>query len=114
MVSFYRVIISYINLHFNFFFYLILNLYLQLNLYFAKPISQFFTYFVDVMQVRKKAKFENRFNQAPQLTQDTTWETQNHNKTSHTREQRGHSPFPAGDHKATRNRQENMTNMKHK
>ena len=46
------------------------------------------------VKVRKKATIRNQYNQAPHLTQDTTWESKKaHNKTSHTREPRG-QPFP--------------------
>ena len=54
------------------------------------------------MTVRKKSNIRNRYNQAPQLTQDTIWESDN--KTSHI-----FSHFPAGDHKAARSRQDSMT-----
>ena len=50
--------------------------------------------FGSVYIVRKKANSRNRYNRAPHLTQDTTWEKcQKHYKTSSTREPRGHT-FP--------------------
>ena len=55
----------------------------------------------------------NRYNQVPHLTQDTTSESVKITIKHHKREPRGH-PFPAGDHKAAMNRQESMTNTRHK
>ena len=66
------------------------------------------------LKVRKKAKITNRYNQAQNLTQDTTWESIKNTIKHNTQEILEVSPFPAGDHKATTNRQENMTNTKHK
>ena len=40
----------------------------------------------------------NRFNQEPHLNHDTTWESDKDTR---------NSPFPAGDHKAAMNRQDN-------
>ena len=53
-------------------------------------------------KVRKKAKIRNRYNQAPHLTQDTTWDSDK-TTTHHIQESREVTPFPAGDHKATMN-----------
>ena len=53
------------------------------------------------MKVRKRAKIRNRYNQAPHLTQDTSGKV----TTSHldiTNEIQEISPFPAGDHKASK------------
>ena len=36
-------------------------------------------------KVGKRAKIKNRYNQVPHLTQDTTWQSDKHNKTSQTR-----------------------------
>ena len=60
-------------------------------------------------RVRKKAKSRNRYNQASNRTLGTTWDSDKNT----TRELRG-QPFPAGDHMATMNRQENMANIKRK
>ena len=60
-------------------------------------------------KVSKEAKIRNRFNQVSHLTQDTSRESDKHNKASHTREPRGEP-----DHKAAMNRQESKTNTKHK
>ena len=56
----------------------------------------------------------NRHNQVPHLAQDTTWESDKQTRKHHTQESQEVSPFPAGDHKATMNRQESMTNKKQK
>ena len=65
-------------------------------------------------KVRKKAKIRNRYNQAPHLTQDTTWESNKNTIKHHIQERQEVSPCPGGDHKAAMNRQENMENWKHK
>ena len=44
-------------------------------------------------KVSMKAKIRNRYNQAPHLTQDSTWESEETQETSHTREPRD-QPFP--------------------
>ena len=54
----------------------------------------------------------NRYNQAPHLTQDTTWESDKNIIKLHTQESQQVSPFPASDPKDTTNRHENMTNTK--
>ena len=53
----------------------------------------------------KKAKIRNRHNQVPHLTQDIEWESDKITRKRHIQESPEVSPFPAGDHKATRNRQ---------
>ena len=45
------------------------------------------------------AKIRKRYSQVPQLTQDTTWES-NKNTIDITNKSPEVSPFPAGDHKA--------------
>ena len=46
-----------------------------------------------IMKVKKEAKIRNWYNQVPNATQDTAWESDiNHKKTSHTRKPRG-QPF---------------------
>ena len=64
-------------------------------------------------KIRKAARIRNQYNQAPHLTQDITWES---DKTQLNIKNESHvtSPFPAGDHKAARNRRESMTNTRHK
>ena len=64
------------------------------------------------VKVRKKAKIRNRYNQALHLTQDTTLESNKYTIKHHAQESQEVSPFPAGDHKATINRQENTKNTK--
>ena len=56
-----------------------------------------------LIKVKKKAQIRNRYNQVPHLTRDTIWES---DKTH--RNITVHSPFPAGDHKAARNRQDSI------
>ena len=59
-----------------------------------------------LFKVKKKGKIRNRYNQVPHLTQDTIWESDKDTRKHHTRESQEVSPFPAGDHKAARNRQD--------
>ena len=63
---------------------------------------------------KKEGKDKKLIQKSPHLTQDTTWESNEITIKHHTQESQEVSPFPAGDHKATMNRQENMTNTKHK
>ena len=67
-----------------------------------------------IFKVRKEGKIRNRYNQAPHLTQDPTWESDKNTIKHHMQESQDVSPFPAGDHKAAMNRQESMTTTKHK
>ena len=55
------------------------------------------------LKVIKRAKIRNRFNQVPQLTQDTNGKVTN-SQLDITNESQEVSPFPAVDHKATINR----------
>ena len=71
------------------------------------------TYFF-IFKIRKKAKIRNQYNQTPRLTQDTICVCDKYTIKHHIQESQDVSPFPAGDHKAAMNRQENRTNMKHK
>ena len=59
------------------------------------------------------AKIRKRYNQAPQLTQDTTWKS-NKNTINITNKSQEVSPFPAGDIKAAMNKRESMRNRRHK
>ena len=59
------------------------------------------------MKVKKKAKIKNQYYQVPHLNQDTVWEIDNTTK-CHIQESKDVSSFQAGDHKATRHRQDNM------
>ena len=63
-----------------------------------------------IKKVGKNAKIRNRYNQAPRLTKDTTWESDKNTSKHHTQDSQVVSHFSAGEHKATINRQENMTN----
>ena len=53
-------------------------------------------------KVKKKAKIRNRYNQAPHLTQDTTWERNNNTIKHHIQERQEVSPCPEGNHKAAK------------
>ena len=55
------------------------------------------------VKVRKRAKIWNRYNQAPHLTQDTNGKV-TISQLDITNESQEISPFPAGDHKASKNR----------
>ena len=65
------------------------------------------------MEVRKAAKIRNQYNQVPDLTQVTTWESNKNTNITNKKSQEV-SPFPAGDHKAAMNRWESMKNTRHK
>ena len=58
------------------------------------------------MKVRKKVKIRDRYNQVAHLTQDNTWESDKSTRKHHIQESQEVSPFPAGDYKASTNRQE--------
>ena len=47
-----------------------------------------------VKKIRKAAKIQNRYNQVPHLTQDTTWESDKNIIKHHKREPIG-QPFPS-------------------
>ena len=66
------------------------------------------------VQSNKKAKIRNRYNQVLHLTQDTTWESDKNTRKHNIQESQETSPFSAGDHKAAMNRQDSMTDTKHK
>ena len=78
-----------------------------------QPLYDSVRYFLRVgtresKKVRKKEKIRNRYNQAPQLTQDTLWESDKIIRKCHIQKCLEVSPFPASDHKAARHRQGNM------
>ena len=50
--------------------------------------------------LRKRAKIRNRLNQAPHLTQDTKWKSDNLTIRHHKQKPRGQPFWQAGDHKA--------------
>ena len=66
------------------------------------------------IKVCKNAKFRNGYNQLPHLNQDTIWESDKNTRKHYIQESQEVSHFPAGDHKAAMNRQESITNTKHK
>ena len=55
------------------------------------------------IKVRNRAKIRNRYNQAPNLTQDTNGKVTS-SQLDITNESQEVRPFPAGDHKASTNR----------
>ena len=57
-------------------------------------------------KARKKANIRNQYNQV--LTQDIVWKSDRNKTNRHIQESQEVSPFPAGDHKAARHRQDNM------
>ena len=57
-----------------------------------------------VLKLSKTVKIRNRYNQVPHLTQDTIYESDKNTR----QESQVISPFPAGDHKAARHRQDNV------
>ena len=65
-----------------------------------------------LVNVSKGAKIRNRYNQVPQLTQDTNGKVTN-SQLDTTNESQEVSPFPAGDHKAHINRRA-QRHRKHK
>ena len=67
------------------------------------------------INVSKEARIRNRYNPVPHLAQDTNGKVTNTLSIKHhTNESQEVSPFPAGDTNAAMNRQESMTNTKHK
>ena len=70
---------------------------------------------LDAFKVSKKAKIRNRYNQVTHLTKVTKCESDDTNiRKHHIQESQEVNPFPSGVHEATMNRQESMTNAKHK
>ena len=67
-----------------------------------------------MINVRKKTNIRNRHNQVPHLTQDTIWESYKNTRKYHIQEAKEVNFFPAGDNKAAMNRQDSMTDTKHK
>ena len=57
----------------------------------------------DTFKVSKSAKIKDRYNQVPNLTQDTNGKVQN-SQLDTTNETQEVSPFPVGDHKVQINR----------
>ena len=63
-----------------------------------------------ILKVRNVTGIRNRYNQAPHLTQDTTWESDK-TQLNITNESQKVNPFPAGDHKAAMNRRETYLSL---
>ena len=60
----------------------------------------------------KKTKIKNQYKQIPHLTQDTIWESDKNTRKHHIQENQEVNPFPAGDHKAARNKQDCTADIK--
>ena len=80
----------------------------------STELSKLLASCLTTIKVRLKAKIRNRYNQIQHLTQDTIWKSDKNTRKHHTQKDQDVSPFPAGDHKAARNRQDSMKDMKHK
>ena len=65
------------------------------------------------IQSKKDGKDQDRYNQVPHLTQNTTWESDK-NTNKHHKESQEISTFPAGEHKAAMKRHKSMINTRHK
>ena len=65
------------------------------------------------LKVRKTARVRNRYNQVPDLTQDTKWESKKIT-INITNKRQEVSSFPSGDYKTAMNRRESMTNTRQK
>ena len=73
-----------------------------------------FSIFRNFRKVSKGAKIRNRYNQVPNLSQDTNGKVTN-SQLDTTNETQEVSPFPAGDHKARINRHaQGITNTRQK
>ena len=68
------------------------------------------------IEVKKKAKIRNQYNQVPHLTRFTIWESDKTTSEHHPQESLEVCPFPAGDHNDERNRKDSIIkkNSKHK
>ena len=69
-----------------------------------------------VLNVKKKAKIMNRYNEVPHLTRVTTRESDKNTRKHHSQESQEVSPFPAGELKDAMSRQDSIikTNVKYK
>ena len=76
----------------------------------APPLIRVFTF---IVKVRKETTVRNRYNQTPDPGHHIVKGKKNTRK-YHTQKSQEVIPFLAGDHKAARNRQYDMTNIKHK
>ena len=72
----------------------------------AETLDEFTDSYIMIKpKVSKGAKIRNRYNQVPQLTQDTNGKVTN-SQLYTTNESQEVSPFPAGDHKAQQSMQQ--------
>ena len=69
----------------------------------ARILDSIYHMTLKLIKVRKRAKIRNRYSQAPHLTQDTNGKM-TISQLDITNESQEVSPFPAGDHKASINR----------
>ena len=61
------------------------------------------------IKVKRKAKIRKRYNQVPYLARDTIWESDKNTQSHHTnKSSQEASPFPAGVHKAARDRHDSI------
>ena len=63
---------------------------------------------------KEEGKNQDRYNQIPHPTQETIWVSDKNTRQHHIQESQEVSPFPAGDHKTARNRQDSVTDIKQK
>ena len=68
----------------------------------------------DFCQSKEEGKYQESINQVPNVTKDTTWESDQNTRKHHIQESQEVSPFQAYDHKIAMNRQDSMTDTKHK
>ena len=61
------------------------------------------------MEVKKKAKIRNKYNQVPHVNRDIILESDKNSRKNYTQENQDVRPFPAGDRKATMNRQDSIS-----
>ena len=68
---------------------------------------------IRVVGLKTNVKIRNRYNQVPQLNQDTPWESDKATRKHRILEIQEASPFPTADHKVSMNCQDSMTDRKH-
>ena len=75
----------------------------EIMLLYSKLIIDVFSVimFINLCKVRKRTKNKNRYNQTPHLTQDTNGKVAT-SQLDITNESQEVSPFPAGDHRASK------------
>ena len=112
-----NVILSHMNLHYLPL--LVVSALRDKNIGPVQIVCRFMVTYIKIfIEVSKGEKIRNRYNQVPQLTQDTNGKVTNLQLDT-TNESQEVSPFPAGDHKAHINRlaqrhSKHKTEQKHK